>query len=97
MQLGVALYNDLLACLENDWLIARSGADLRTLGVNEDRNLVRNLAGVLDNSANTLMIHMGSVATDDIHAGLMEFTDELDVAADVRNRGDDFCKFLLHR
>lgn len=96
MLLRVALYDNLFACLENNRLVARGGADLRALGVDKDGDLVRYLTGVLDNSTDALVIHVGSVATDNVHTGLMEFADELYVATNIRNRSDDFGKFLLH-
>ena len=89
--LRIALDDNLLAGLEHDRLVAWGGANLGTLGVYENCDFVRNLTSVLYDATDTLMVHMGRVAADDVHAGLMELADELYIATNIGNRCDDFC------
>ena len=89
--LRIALDDNLLAGLEHDRLVAWSGANLGTLGVYENCDFVRNLTSVLYDATDTLMVHMGRVAADNVHASLMELADELYIATNIGNRCDDFC------
>ena len=89
--LRIALDDNLLAGLEYDGLVAWSGANLGTLGVYENCDFVRNLTSVLYDATDTLMVHMGRVAADNVHTGLMELADELYIATNIGNRCDDFC------
>ena len=92
---GVALDPDIVPVADGERRFGVAGPNFRTLGIDNDADLVRYGTGVLHHPEGLLVGHVRRIQPDNVHARRVKALDKVPGTIQTGNSGHDLC-FSLH-